>query len=189
MIRVATDDDVETIRRWRNHPKVRDASIFTDEITPEMHGDWWTKKSVDPSYHILVFSYRDRPCGVVLFQDHDREARTSEWGFFLDVEALDERSELLAAWIELEREAVSYGFDELGLAVMGGRTLAWNAQVLALHRRFGFQTVPAREYVTEVSGVPQTIVWTELRAEDRKPTLPRPRHSGESAGDRASSSR
>src|SRR5262249_53172201 len=115
VLREATDDDVETIRRWRNHPKVRDSSIFTAEITPQMHHDWWTYRSVDPTYHILIFSYRDQPCGVVLFQDHDAEARTSEWGFFLDVDGLTERNELLPAWMEMEKEAVAYGFEELKL--------------------------------------------------------------------------
>jgi UDP-4-amino-4,6-dideoxy-N-acetyl-beta-L-altrosamine N-acetyltransferase len=163
VLRVATENDVETIRRWRNHPKTRDASIFTTEITPEMHRDWWTNRSADPTYHILIFSYRDRPCGVVLFQDHDADARTSEWGFFLDVDGLTERNELLPAWMELEKDAVAYGFEELKLTSMGGRTLAWNASVLALHKRFGFQQVPEKGYTTEIDGKEQAVVWTELR--------------------------
>jgi RimJ/RimL family protein N-acetyltransferase len=70
--------------------------------------------------------------------------------------------------MELERAAVEYGFEELKLTAMGGRTLAWNKQVLALHRRFGFVEVPERRYFAHIDGVDQEVLWTELSAERRR---------------------
>ena len=168
MLRRATDADVETIRRWRNHQKVRASSIWIDYITPEGHAAWWARVSEDPQRDVLIFSYRGFDCGVVTINDHDRAAGTAEWGFFLDVDGLELRRELLPAWIELEREAVRYGFDELGLVSMGGRNLAWNKPVIDLHRRFGFVVVPERSYVTKIDGVDQEVLWTELSAERRR---------------------
>jgi hypothetical protein len=46
---------------------------------------------------------------------------------------------------------------------MGGRTLAWNKQVLALHRRVGFVEIPERSYAATVAGQEQRVIWTERR--------------------------
>jgi RimJ/RimL family protein N-acetyltransferase len=161
VLRDARDTDVETIRVWRNHPKTRGASIWTAYITPEGHAQWWEKVSADPTRRVLIFSYKGNDCGVVTFNDHDETAGTAEWGFFLDVDGLEERGELLPAWMELEKAAVAYAFGEMKLISFGGRTLAWNKQVIALHRRFGFVEVPQRRYTTEIDGQDQLVVWTE----------------------------
>jgi UDP-4-amino-4,6-dideoxy-N-acetyl-beta-L-altrosamine N-acetyltransferase len=158
-LRPAVDADLETIRRWRNHPKVRRASIATAEITLATHLDWWKRVAKDPGSRVLIFEYRSEPVGVVIFKDYDPAAGSAEWGFFLDVE----HPALVAAWIALERAAVAYAFDVLGLTALGGRTLAWNASVLELHRRTGFVEVPGRTYTTDIEGVPQRVVWMELR--------------------------
>lgn len=164
-LRKAREQDVETIRRWRNHPQVRRASIHTAYIEPEGHRAWWDAVQRDPGRHVLIFERDGVACGVVMFNDHDPVTGTAEWGFFLDVDGLQARGELLPAWMELEREAVAFGFDELKLTAMGGRTLAWNTPVLALHRRFGFAEVEERGYVTDIDGEPQRVVWTVLRAQ------------------------
>jgi RimJ/RimL family protein N-acetyltransferase len=163
MLRDATEADVETIRRWRNHPKVRAASIYTPYITPEHHARWWAAVAEDPARSVLIFEYEGVPCGVMLINDYDPDAGTAEWGFFLDVDGLQERGELTPAWLALEKAAVEYGFDTLKLDAMGGRTLAWNKAVLALHRRFGFVEVPERCYLTDIDGQQQQVVWTERR--------------------------
>jgi UDP-4-amino-4,6-dideoxy-N-acetyl-beta-L-altrosamine N-acetyltransferase len=167
VLREATHADIEMIRTWRNHPTVRNASIWTDCITPEGHAKWWANVTADPARRVLIFSYRDIPCGVVTINGYDPVAGTAEWGFFLDVDGLNERGELLPAWVELEKAAVSYGFDDLKLTAMGGRTLAWNKQVLALHRRFGFVEVPERRYTTTICGEEQEVLWTELTPDRR----------------------
>jgi RimJ/RimL family protein N-acetyltransferase len=164
VLRKACDGDVEAIRRWRNHPEVRRHFIHTAEITPEQHRTWWSKVSADPGTTVLVYEIDCGPAGVVIFQDHDHVARTAEWGFFLDVDGLRARDRLLPVWIRLERAAIRYGFEELGLTVLGGRTLASNVAVLELHRRCGFREVPQRRYTTEIDGVDREVLWIELRS-------------------------
>jgi UDP-4-amino-4,6-dideoxy-N-acetyl-beta-L-altrosamine N-acetyltransferase len=165
VLREATDEDLETIRRWRNHPRVRGSMIYTAFITPEDHARWWAAVQADPGRYVLIFEYEGVPSGVVTINDHDGETGTAEWGFFLDIDGLESRGALLPAWLGLEQAAVDHGFGVLGLASMGGRTLAWNKQVLALHRRFGFVEVPERGYATQVEGTDQDVVWTELTRE------------------------
>lgn len=165
MLRPATDRDVEAIRQWRNHPEVRRHFIHTTEITPEQHRAWWKQVGADPGSVVLMYEFDGAPAGVVIFRDHDPVARTAEWGFFLDVDGLRARGSLLAVWVGLERAAIRYGFDVLGLTVLGGRTLASNVAVLELHRRCGFREVPERRYTTEIDGVACGVVWTELRSD------------------------
>lgn len=163
MLRRATEADVAAIRRWRNHPNVRRTSIFTAEITAEGHARWWREVQADPARQVLIFEFRGRPSGVVTINDHDPVERSAEWGFFLDVEGLDERRELLPAWIALEQEAIEYAFDTMGLVEVGGRTLSWNAPVLALHRRVGFEVDEARSYRVDIDGAEQAVTWTSMR--------------------------
>ena len=160
-LRAAGEADVETIREWRNHPKTRGASIHTAYITAEGHARWWAGVQADPAKRVLVFRHKGHDCGVVLFNDHDAARGTAEWGFFLDVDGLQERGELLPAWMELEKAAVAYARDVMGLQSVGGRTLAWNRPVLDLHRRFGFVENPGRRYTTEIDGTEQLVLWTE----------------------------
>lgn len=167
-LREAENGDIESIRRWRNHPQVRRSHIYTAHITAEQHRTWWAAVGRDPARRVLIYERGDTPCGVVLFNDHDPVAGTAEWGFFLDIDGLEARGELLPAWLEMEKEAVAYGLEEMKLATLGGRTLAWNRPVLALHRRFGFVEVPARGYLTDIDGETQRVVWTELRAAGRR---------------------
>ena len=159
-LREATEDDLELIRTWRNHPLTRSTAIYTAVITPEHHRGWWNAVQADPARKALIFELDGVPCGAVTINDLDEQARTAEWGFFLDVETLTASGGMLRAWMELEKAVVEYGFEELKLVALGGRTLASNKQVLALHRRFGFVEVPERGYTTEIDGTEQRVIWT-----------------------------
>lgn len=158
MLRPATSDDVETIRRWRNHPKVRRASFTTHEILPEEHRAWWVAVSADPTRTVLVYERSGVPAGVVLFTGVGSDV--VEWSKYVDVDGLG--SCRAAAWEELEHEAIAYAFDVLGAERIGAATLAANTPVLRLHERTGF--VEIRRYITEVDGEPREVVWNELSA-------------------------
>jgi hypothetical protein len=146
MLRPATEDDRDLILTWRNHPSVRAVSLTTHVIQPDEHAKWWAGRRQT----VLIYEDDGVPAGVVIFDG-------GTWSFYLDVEGLGGR--MLPAWMRLEKEAVEYGFGTLGLATLGGETLADNKQVLALHRRFGFRET--RRYERLVDGVPKTVVWTE----------------------------
>lgn len=147
MLRPARYSDRDLILPWRNHPSVRAVSLTTHEIKPEEHARWWDKRWQS----VLIYEDDEgTPAGVVIFDGNT-------WSFYLDVVGLGDR--LLPAWLRLEKEAVEYAFGTLGLATLGGETLAENKQVLALHRRFGFRET--RRYERLVDGELKTVVWTE----------------------------
>lgn len=165
MLREANEGDIDAIRRWRNHPKVRSTAIYREPITESGHAAWWARVSADPTRRVLIFEYAGSPCGAITINDHDPVAGTAEWGFFLDVDGLTERGTLLPAWLELQRAAINYGFADLGLNAMGGRTVAWNKPVVDLHLRTGFALVPERGYTATIDGGEEDVVWTEMTRE------------------------
>lgn len=162
VLRDATDDDRDAVLAWRNHPQVRRASLTRHEIGADEHARWWVAVRADPAGRILIYERGGTRAGVVTFAD--LHADVAVWGFYLDVASLEAAGDLLPAWLELERAAVDYAFQELGVAALGGETLAWNTPVIALHRRFGFELI--RTYEVAVDGEPQAVVWTQRNRED-----------------------
>ncbi|MET9318431.1 GNAT family N-acetyltransferase [Kribbella sp. NPDC003505] len=164
MLRAATEDDVDTIRRLRNQQANRDVSITAHEITADEHAAWWAKTSADRSRRVLIYTRDGGTAGVVNFFDLD--GATGAWGFFLDADGLAERGETLPAWIEIMREATAYAFDELRLEVLTGEVLEHNAVVRQMNRRFRFvEGTPETRYA---DGREVTVIPISLRKQDRR---------------------
>ena len=107
--------------RWRNHPRSRSASLTQHEIGADEHARWWSAVEQDPEREVLIYERRDVPAGVVTFFDIDRGADSAWWGYYLDNAGLTARGELMPAWIDIQRKAIRYAFDELSLQDTGGR--------------------------------------------------------------------
>jgi len=138
LLREATEEERDLIRRWRNHPRVRESSFVSRPIEAEEHLGWWQGVR-EGRRRVLIFERSEVPAGVVQFGDIDQAEASAVWGFFLDIEGLGK--ELLPAWMELEGEALRYAFEVLGLQILRGETLVANAPVRALNKRFGFTEV------------------------------------------------
>jgi UDP-4-amino-4,6-dideoxy-N-acetyl-beta-L-altrosamine N-acetyltransferase len=162
VLRSATDHDRDRVLRWRNHPVVRAASLTRHEISAQEHAAWWNAALADPTRRVLVYERREVPAGVVTFFDLDPAARSASWGYYLDDDGLDATGQLLMAWIEIQREAVRYAFDELELDLLEGEVLASNEAVRRLNRRQGFTETGS--YQRDIDGEPSEVVRVQLRA-------------------------
>lgn len=155
MLRPATDADRDVILEWRNHPEVRAVSLTQHLISPEEHEKWWEGTKTRSDREVYIYERHDIPSGVVTFFDLDREAGTSWWGYYLDNAGLTERGELLPAWIEIQRQAVRFAWDELGLAELHGEVLDNNAAVRRFNKRNGFEEVETEE--REINGETKVV--------------------------------
>lgn len=166
MLRAAEDRDRDALRAWRNHPQVRAASLTRHPIAVEEHAAWWAQALADRTRRVLVYERGGIPSGSVTFFDigAEPERRSASWGFYLDVEGLDERDELLMAWIQVMRQALHYAVDELHLEVLHGEVLASNEAVRSLNRRFRIREVDT--YDREIDGSTEAVVRLELHAGD-----------------------
>jgi len=165
MLRDATEADKEKILVWRNHPRVRETHFLMRVITPQEHEGWWATVLAG-TRRALIYERSGVPAGVVHFGKFDPAESSAHWGFFLDIDSLEPAGDLLPAWLELEREAIDYAFDTLGLVVLRGETLVHNTVVRQLHRRFGFTESPV--FARDVEGIRQEAVVTELTAADHR---------------------
>jgi len=158
---------------WRNHPDVRAASLHQHVISAQEHRSWWASTMSDPSRRVLIYEREDNPSGVVTFFDHDLATQSASWGYYLDVVGLDERGQTLLAWFEVQRQAVQYAFDELGLDVLEGEVLASNQAVRRLNRRQRFAEVET--YQRDIDGTPTDVIRIRLTAAQAKSSAPRNR--------------
>ena len=165
MLREAADADRDMVLRWRNHPQVRRASFTTGEIDPAEHDRWWSSVRADGSKWLLIYEHGGAPSGVVTFTTDD-DGGAATWGFYLDIEGLNRRGELLQAWIGIERESASYAFEKIGVTVLHGDVLASNAAVRRLHQRCGFTETGT--YIRAIDGVPREVVRVQLRKQEAR---------------------
>ena len=159
MLRPATDEDREPVRSWRNHPEVRAVSLTQHEIGPAEHAAWWQRVAADPTRTVLIYERGGIPAGVVSLWDIDWDAGTLWWGYYLDNAGLTARGELLPAWIQIQRDALTY-VDALRdggrrIAVMEAEVLDANEAVRSFNRRQGFAEVET--YVRDIDGTPTLV--------------------------------
>jgi UDP-4-amino-4,6-dideoxy-N-acetyl-beta-L-altrosamine N-acetyltransferase len=155
VLRPAHDGDTENIRRWRNHPQVRAVSLTTHEIGPAEHATWFAAARADPTRRVLIYEFDGAAAGVVNFFDVDPATASAGWGFFLDLDGLEARGATLPAWMGVEREAVAYAFDTLGVDTLGGEVREDNTVVRRMNKRFGF--VEGQPATQEIDGVTHRV--------------------------------
>ncbi|MGW0802029.1 GNAT family N-acetyltransferase [Nonomuraea sp. NPDC002799] len=161
VLRGVRDDDLPVMRRWRNHPRVRAASFTTHEIAEEEHARWWAATRTDKGRLVLIYDHQGVAAGVVSYTG--LSSAHPSWGFYLDLDGLEQSGSLLRAWLGLERAAIDHAFGPLGLSELHGEVLAENEPVRLLHRRFGFAEVGVRR--RDVDGAPRDVVAIQLRRE------------------------
>jgi RimJ/RimL family protein N-acetyltransferase len=164
VLRPATPDDVDDIRKWRNHSDVRSVSLTTHHIGVEEHVAWFAAATTDPTRRVLIFEHAGVPSGVVNFTDV-RDGHGA-WGFFLDVDGLADRDEMLPAWLRIGVETIAYAFDDLGLDELTGEVLAHNIVVRQMNRRLGFTETGSRPVVIDGAQVQSLSI--RLRRADRR---------------------
>lgn len=159
MLRPATDEDREPVRSWRNHPEVRAVSLTQHEIGPAEHAAWWQRVAADRTRTVLIYERGGIPAGVVSLWDIDWDAGTLWWGYYLDNAGLTARGELLPAWIQIQRDALTYvdALRDKGrrITVMEAEVLDANEAVRSFNRRQGFAEVET--YVRDIDGTPTLV--------------------------------
>ncbi len=164
MLRPATDSDAAHVLQWRNHRDVRSVSLTQHVITADEHSAWWAKTAVDPTRRVLIYERSGTPAGVVTFFDIDADERSAWWGYYLDNDGLNAAGALFPAWIQIQRDAVRYARDELGLRELHGETLGTNEAVRDFNARQGF--VEVEQTSRDIGGQVVDVIHTVKRFEE-----------------------
>lgn len=131
-LRGIDSSELEMMLAWRNSPAVRLNMYTRQVITLEEHLSWWDRiKSSDKNKY---FMYVDagHPQGIVAFTGIDKESKNSSWAFYANPEAPK------GTGSRMEFLALNYAFYEMGLHKLCCEVLAFNAAVVKLHQKFGF---------------------------------------------------
>jgi UDP-4-amino-4,6-dideoxy-N-acetyl-beta-L-altrosamine N-acetyltransferase len=131
------------IRHWRNLAEVRSMMFTKHEIFKEEHDIWWEKTKNDSSKLWLMFSRANEDLGVVYFIDINDKTKTAYWGFYLaddEVCSLHQISKK-RIWLDIEKEAIEYAKDILGLEQLFCEVLGENKAVIKLHEKSGFKDI------------------------------------------------
>ncbi len=76
------EEDIETVRQWRNDPVVVANYEFREYITPEMQREWFRKVNNIHNLYTII-GYRGEQIGVINMKDIDWENQTTEGGIFI----------------------------------------------------------------------------------------------------------
>jgi UDP-4-amino-4,6-dideoxy-N-acetyl-beta-L-altrosamine N-acetyltransferase len=165
MFRDITQNDLETIRTWRNDPRVR-KTMFTDhEISAQEHLAWWQRLRDDNSRKSLIFVMNQHDAGIVNFFAIEPQEKSCHWGFYLAAD-INDPALMLSVWQALEQEAIDYAFKQLQCEQLICETFKFNQPVLEMHRRFGF--VETGREVRLKNGNEEEVIITALTNKDLK---------------------
>jgi UDP-4-amino-4,6-dideoxy-N-acetyl-beta-L-altrosamine N-acetyltransferase len=131
-VRPMSSADLESVLKWRNHPKVRKHMYTKHEITLDEHTRWFERSINDPSRHLLIYEREGLPLGFSSLQEV-HNGHTAIWGFYLSPDAPRGNGHLLG---EL---TLTFAFSHLGLHKVCSEVLAHNVKSLSFHQSLGFR--------------------------------------------------
>lgn len=168
-LRDVRPEDMETIRVWRNLPKVADF-MFTDHVIgPEEHAAWFSRVLKDPTckYWIIVCDGED--VGVANLYEIDPMNRRCYWAFY--VASPKVRGQNVGN--HAEYAVLNYVFDELKFEKLCCPVLSFNRGVILMHRRFGFvQEGVFRKHIWK-RGAFHDVVYLAIQKEEWEALRPR----------------
>jgi len=131
--RAPKQEDLETMRSWRNSSRVRANSIDQHIITQEAQLRWFKSVSGDPSRRYFIYEQAGRPVGVLNFVDIG--PAECSWGCHLGEEGVWPGSGLL-----LEIAAQDFAFGQLRVDMLRAEILEHNTGSLRLRGLFRYES-------------------------------------------------
>ena len=136
------EEDIETIRQWRNSPQINQFMEYRGNISPEMQRDWF--KSVDnvDNFYFII-EYQGKKIGLINSSHIDWETVSSEGGIFLwDEQYYDT---FVPVWASLCLLETTYFILGAGKSVI--KTLKDNERAKKLNVHLGYELQPGQEEV------------------------------------------
>ena len=123
--------DLEQVRGWRNHPRVRGHMLTQHEIGPEEHALWFAKLQQDPKRHVVLVHEGSQALGLAHFVPVNPHG-VMDWGFYLTPQAP------VGSGSKLARMALDFAFRQQGWHKVCGQVVSSNAASRRFHLKLGF---------------------------------------------------
>lgn len=135
ILRRVTHDDIETIRQWRNHPKVAENMRFRGHITPEMQEKWFESVNNDNNYFFIMLTDAGDKIGMVEVKRIDYQKGEGDVGMFVFHEDKAHPTTPYQVYFSL----LDFVFDTLKLAAVKATILPGNARATRFSVSCGFK--------------------------------------------------
>lgn len=133
-LRPLEEGDRDRVLAWRNSDRVR-VNMYTDHlISADEHARWFTGALVDERSRYLIFEGGQRALGFVSFTAMAPVHGRCTWAFYLGETDLKPGTGSVMEFLALD-----HAFTALGMRKLCCEVFAFNAGVVRLHERFGFQ--------------------------------------------------
>ena len=132
-LRRLTHDKIETVRQWRNDPKIQQHMFYREYITPEMQERWFAKLDKKCNFYFII-EYNGKEIGLINIKDINWETKIGEPGIFIyEDEYLNGDAAIRASFVMTD-----FGFYTLGLELLKGHILPNNKRAVRFNKAIGY---------------------------------------------------
>jgi len=134
LLRRVSDEHIEMIRQWRNHPEVQRYMFFNEWISPEMQRTWFANTNNKYNMYFII----EQNChnlGLVNLKNIDYQKKSAESGVFLAPDKVS-RDSLLG--VRSVVAILDLAFYVLGLSSIIASVKNDNHQAISFNERLGF---------------------------------------------------
>ena len=134
ILRQLSHDRIETVRQWRNHPKIQQYMEYREEITPEMQERWYQRISNKNNYFFIV-EYCGKCVGLINIRDIDKNRTYGESGIFIWDDDVLRSGVAVKAGLTM----YDFAFNDLNLDYLVAHIYNTNPASIKYHAKFGFK--------------------------------------------------
>jgi UDP-4-amino-4,6-dideoxy-N-acetyl-beta-L-altrosamine N-acetyltransferase len=139
-LRPMSEEYLDIVLSWRNHPDVRRFMLSQHVISPYEHAEWFRRSSDDPRRRLYVLTSHGRPSGFASLIGV-KTGGIADWGFYISPDAPRGTGSVLGSLV------LGVAFDVECLHKVCGQALDFNEASRRLHARLGFlQEAVLREH-------------------------------------------
>lgn len=136
-----TEEKIETVRIWRNDPKISQYMEYREEITSDMQKKWF--KTIDNDNNLYyIIEYKDEEIGLINIKDLDTGKRSGESGVFIYADQFLNTDIAYRAHLCL----FDYYFLEMGYEELHAHILDFNKRASRLCEFIGYKQIGDSSY-------------------------------------------
>lgn len=150
--------DLEMIMNWRMKPEITKFMNTDPKLTLEGQKKWLKHITKDESVRNWVIEVDDIPVGVLNLMDIDWQNKRCSWGYYVAEKSM--RSLKLA--MAIEWNLYDYVFEKMGLNKLTNEVLAFNKEVVTIHKMCGSDVVGILKQHIYKNGSYIDVVYIEI---------------------------
>lgn len=129
-----TEDKIELVREWRNHPKVSRFMEYREHITQAMQKKWF--ENIDNNNNLFfIIEVASKEIGLINIKDIDYQQKKGEAGIFIfDDDFLNGLASFQSCMCMYD-----YFFEDLNMESLSAYILKENKRAIKFNQTFGFQ--------------------------------------------------